>query len=72
MTRALNRRMDKLEQAMVVTAETWTGKGHWLVGESREELDAKEASLRASPEWQDGDRIVRWRVVDPKAMRAEQ
>ncbi len=72
MTRALNRRMDKLEQAMVPTAEAWTGKGHWLVGGSREELDEKEATLRASPEWQEGDRIVRWRVVDPKAMRAEQ
>ncbi len=72
MTRALIRRMDKLEDAMATTAETWTGKGHWLVGESREELDTKEAALRASPEWQDGDRIVRWRVVDPKAMRAEQ
>ena len=72
MTRATLKRVEKLEQTMVTTAETWTGKGHWLVGESREELDAKEAALRASPEWQDGDRIVRWRVVDPKAMRAEQ
>ncbi len=70
MARATLKRVEKLEQAMVVTAGTGTGKGHWLIGESSEELDAKEAALRASPEWLDGDRIVRWRVVDPKAMRA--
>ncbi len=72
MTRATLKRVEKLEQTMVTTAETWTGKGHWLVGESPQELDAKEAALRASPEWQDGDRIVRWLVIDPRATRAAQ
>lgn len=70
MTRALIRRVDKLEQAMATTVQTEMGKGHWLVGHSREELDAKETALRASPEWQDGDRMVKWLVIDPKAMRA--
>ncbi len=52
MTRATLKRVEKLEQTMATTAEAWSGKGHWLVGKSREELDAKEAALRASPEWQ--------------------
>ena len=72
MTRATLKRVEKLEQTLAATAETWIGKGHWLVGESREELDAQEAALRASPEWQDGDRIVRWLAIDPKATRAAQ
>ncbi len=66
MTRALIRRVEKLEQTMVTTAHARTGKGHWLIGKSHEELDAKEAALRSSPDWQDGNNIVRWRIVDPR------
>ena len=65
MTRALIRRMGKLEQTMVTTAEAQTGKGHWLISEKGEDLEAKEAALRASPQWQDGDRITHWIIVDP-------
>ncbi len=48
MTRALIRRVEKLEQTMATTAEVRTGKGHWLVGRRGEDLEAKEAALRAS------------------------
>ncbi len=65
MTRALIRRVEKLEQTMVSTAEVRTGKGHWLISEKGEDREAKEAALRASPEWQDGDWITHWVVVAP-------
>ncbi len=65
MTRALMRRVEKLEQAMTATAEARTGKGHWLISEKGEDREAKEAALRASEEWEDGDHITHWIVVDP-------
>jgi hypothetical protein len=65
MTRALIRRVEKLEQTMVTTAEARTGKGHWLISEKGEDRKAKEAALRASAAWTEGDWITRWVVVDP-------
>ncbi len=65
MTRALMRRLGKLEQIMTTTAEARTGKGHWLISEKGEDREAKEAALRASEEWEDGDHITHWIVVDP-------
>ncbi len=70
MNRTTERRLAQLEQALVTTADARTGKGHWLIGKSHEELDAKEAALRSSPDWQDGDSIVRWRIVAPELRRA--
>ena len=67
MTRALTRRMDKLEQAMVTTVEAGTGKEHFIVVQPLEDPAPKIAALRASPEWEEGDQYVIWRVVDPKA-----
>ncbi len=65
MTRATLKRVEKLEQTMVTTAEAWTGKGHWLISEKGEDRKAKEAALRASEAWTDGDWITHWVVVDP-------
>ena len=65
MTRSLMRRLDKLEQIMTTTAEARTGKGHWLISEKGEDLEAKEAALRASEAWEDGDHITHWVIVDP-------
>ena len=65
MTRALIRRMEKLERTMVTTADARTGKGHWLISEKGEDRKAKEAALRASEAWTDGDWITHWVVVDP-------
>ncbi len=65
MTRALIRRVEKLEQTMVSTAEVRTGKGHWLISEKGEDRKAKEAALRASETWNEGDWITHWVVVDP-------
>jgi hypothetical protein len=62
--------MDKLEQAMATTAEAETGKGHFIVVEPEEDPAPKIAALRASPEWEEGDRFVVWRIVDPKGQRA--
>ena len=58
MTRALIRRMDKLEQSMVVTAEAETGKGHFIVVDPEEDPAHKIAALRTSPEWEEGDRFI--------------
>ena len=65
MTRSLMRRLDKLEQIMTTTAEARMGKGHWLISEKGEDREAKKAALRASEEWEDGDWITHWIVVDP-------
>ena len=50
---------------MTTTAEARTGKGHWLISEKGEDREAKEAALRASEAWEDGDWITHWIVVDP-------
>ena len=65
MTRALIRRVEKLEQTMITAADARTGKGHWLISEKDEDLKAKEAALQASAAWEDGDWITHWVVVDP-------
>lgn len=69
MTRALIRRVDKLEQAMATTVQAETGKGHWIVVQPDEDPAQKIAALRASPEWEEGDRFMMWRVVVPKPWR---
>ncbi len=65
MTRALIRRVEKLEQTMVTAGNTQTGRSHWLISGKGEDLEAKEAALRASAAWKEGDWITRWVVVDP-------
>ena len=65
MTRTLMRRVEKLEQTMTLKDEARAGRGHWLISERGEDLSAKAAALRASEEWQDGDHITVWRIVDP-------
>ena len=65
MTRALIRRVEKLEQIMVTTADARTGRGHWLISEKGEDREAKEATLRASAAWNERDWIIHWVVVDP-------
>ena len=65
MTHALIRRVEKLEQTMVTMADARTDKGHWLISEKGEDLEAKEAALRASEAWNEGDRIIHWVGVDP-------
>ncbi len=65
MTRSLIRRLGKLEQTMTTTPGARTGKGHWLISEKGEDREAKEAALRASEEWEDGDWITHWLIVDP-------
>ncbi len=67
MSRATMKRVEKLEQAMVTTAEAGTGKGHFIVVQPLEDPAPKIAALRASPEWEEGDQYVIWRVVYPKA-----
>ena len=70
MTRSLMRRLDKLEQTMTTTAEARMGKGHWLISEKWEDREAKEAALRASKEWEEGDHITHWVVVHPPRRNA--
>ena len=65
MTRSLMRRLDKLEQIMTTTPEARMGKGHWLISEKGEDREAKEAALRASEAWEEGDHITHWVIVDP-------
>ena len=65
MSKSMERRLTRLEQTMTTPAEARTGKGHWLISEKGEDLQAKEAALRASEEWEDGDHITHWIVVDP-------
>ncbi len=60
--RSMHKRLEKLEQAR---QRAFCGKGHWIICETNEEPEAKIAALHASPEWEEGDRIVLWRVVDP-------
>ena len=69
MTRALMRRLEKLEK-MKQMQPAAVGKRHWIIGETDEELDAKEAEVRASPEWREGDTFTRWRIVDPPLRRS--
>ncbi len=70
MSKSVERRLTRLEQAMTTTAEARTGKGHWLISEKGEDREAKEAALRASEEWEEGDWITHWIVVDPPQRNA--
>ena len=70
MTRALTRRVDELGQALTTTIQAETGKGHFIVVQPEEDPAPKIEALRASPAWEEGDRFVVWRIVDPKGERA--
>ncbi len=72
MSRSTERRLAQLEQAMATTVQAETGKGHFIVVEPEEDPAPKIEALRASPEWEEGDRFMVWRVMVPKAKRAEQ
>ncbi len=65
MSKSMERRLTRLEQTMTTPAEGRTGKGHWLISEKGEDREAKEAALRASEAWEDGDHITHWVIVDP-------
>jgi hypothetical protein len=72
MSKSTERRLAQLEQTMATTAKAETGKGHFIVVEPLEDPAHKIAALQASPEWEEGDSFVVWRIVDPKGKRAEQ
>lgn len=65
MMRSLIRRLEKLEQARPVVVCRW----HRIIGETNEDLDAQAVVLWGSPEWSEGDGIIRRLIVDPP-MRA--
>jgi hypothetical protein len=60
MSRALHRRLERLEQR-----QPDSGRWHQIVGHSDEELAAHEAELNASEAWRDGDHIIAIHVVSP-------
>ncbi len=68
MSRALAIRLRKLEQQRQRPEPA--GKWHRLIGASGEELDAKRATLMASPEWQEGDHTIERLIVDPLHARS--
>ncbi len=70
MSKSMERRLTRLEQTMAPPAEARTGKGHWLISEKGEDREAKEVALRASEEWEDGDHIAHWVIVDPPQRNA--
>jgi hypothetical protein len=61
MSRALHRRLDKLEKR-----QPDPGKWHQIMGHSDEELAARDAELKASDAWREGDHIIAIRFVSPK------
>ena len=61
MSRNLIRRLAKLEQAKLPVVRRW----HRIIGETDEDLDAQAMALRASPEWHEGNGIIRRLIVDP-------
>jgi hypothetical protein len=69
MSKAVERRLARLEQ-LEQKQPTTSGKGHWIIGKTNEELDAREAEVRASAEWQEGDTFTRWRIVAPPGRAA--
>ena len=54
MSRALKRRLERLEQR-----QPDPGRWHQIMGHSDEELAAQEAELKASAVWRDGDHSSR-------------
>ena len=67
MTRTSERRLEWLEAALK-PVQAW--RCHTIMGHSREELAAKEAELKASPLWSEGDRLIAVRFVSPGEVRA--
>ena len=66
----LDARLRKLERSKH-SADPWmSGQCHLIKGHSREELAAKEAELKASPLWSEGDRLIAVRFVSPGEVRA--
>lgn len=61
MSRPLIRRLERLEQTKPAVSRRW----HRIIGETEEGLDAREMDLRATPEWREGDGIIRRLIVDP-------
>ena len=61
MSRALYRRLERLEQR-----QPDPGRWHQIMGHSDEELDAREAELKASEAWREGDYIIVTRIVSPE------
>jgi hypothetical protein len=61
MSRALHRRLERLEQR-----RPDPGRWHQIMGHSDEELAAQEVELKASAGWRDGDHIIAIRIVSPE------
>ena len=60
MSRALHRRLERLEQR-----QPDPSRWHQIMGHSDEELAAREAELKASAVWREGDHIIATRIVSP-------
>jgi hypothetical protein len=54
MNRTTARRLERLEEASPAN----TGKVHTFLCQSHREAREKEAALRASPEWSEGDMVM--------------
>jgi hypothetical protein len=67
MSRALHRRLEKLEQR-----QPHPGRWHQIMGYSDEELAAQEAELKTSEVWREGDQIIVTRFVSPEQGRARE
>ena len=61
MSRALHRRLERLEQR-----QPDPGRWHQIMGHSDEELAAQEVELKASARWREGDHIIVTRIVSPE------
>jgi hypothetical protein len=61
MSRALHRRLERLEQRQLDP-----GRWHQIMGHSEEELAAQGAELKASAAWRDGDHIIVTHFVSPE------
>ena len=61
MSRALIRRLERLEQTKLPGSRRW----HRIIGETDEDLDAQAVVLRGSLLWSEGDGIIRRLIVDP-------
>ena len=61
MSRALQRRLERLEQR-----QPDPGRWHQIVGHSDEELAAREAELKASEAWREGDHIIATCIISPE------
>ncbi len=66
MSRTILSRLERIETSLK-PAQSW--RCHTIMGDTDEELAAKEADLKASPEWQEGDNLIAIRFVDPPQRR---